>query len=47
MMAEADTDGDGIISLAEFAALNATVDGDAAAVEEDMRLASRVLHGLG
>lgn len=47
MMPEADTDGDGFICLAEFVALNATVDGDAAAVEEDMRLASRVLHDLG
>ncbi|CAD6256361.1 unnamed protein product [Miscanthus lutarioriparius] len=45
MMAEADADGDGdgFISLDEFAALNATVAGDAAAVEEDLRHAFRHL----
>ena len=38
MMAEADADGDGFVSLTELAALNATVDGDDAVVEEDLRL---------
>jgi hypothetical protein len=32
-------DADGVIRLAEFVALNATVDGDDAAVVEDLRLA--------
>jgi calcium-binding protein CML len=32
-------DADGFIRLAEFVALNATVDGDDAAVVEDLRLA--------
>jgi calcium-binding protein CML len=44
MMEEADADGDGFISLAEFAALNAT---DAAAVEEDLRLAFGVFDADG
>ena len=46
-MAEADADGDGFISLDEFAALNATVAGDAAAVEEDLRHAFRVFDADG
>jgi calcium-binding protein CML len=44
MMAEADADGDGFISLGEFAVLNAT---DAAAVEEDLRHAFRVFDADG
>ncbi|CAO2172743.1 unnamed protein product [Urochloa humidicola] len=43
----ADADGDGFISLDEFAALNATVAGDAAAVEEDLRHAFRVFDADG
>ncbi|KAG2658749.1 hypothetical protein PVAP13_1KG305915 [Panicum virgatum] len=46
-MAEADADGDGFISLDEFAALNATVAGDAAAVEEDLRHAFCVFDADG
>jgi calcium-binding protein CML len=42
MMEEADFDGDGCISLPEFAALVPSANVDAVAVEEDLRHAFRV-----
>ncbi|GJN14367.1 hypothetical protein PR202_gb01188 [Eleusine coracana subsp. coracana] len=47
MMEEADADGDGYISLPEFAALMASAAGDEGAVEEDLRHAFRVFDADG
>uniref|UniRef100_J3M6M6 EF-hand domain-containing protein n=1 Tax=Oryza brachyantha TaxID=4533 RepID=J3M6M6_ORYBR len=47
MMEEADSDGDGYISLGEFAAINASPAGGDAAVEEDLRHAFSVFDADG